>query len=583
MWKYLFLFVLFCGFDLLGQSNAPKEVVDGKKYYIHTVEQGNTLYGLQRTYGVPVETIVSSNPGLEKGLVTGSQVKIPLPLVTVTHVVQKKETLFGIAKTYGVSVNEVSSANPAADQGLKVGQKLIIHNVDKDLATSEVNVPEVDTITPVQAVDTVKPTVTVSFSDSIVEHTVLSHETLYSISKRFMVPVEELQRVNELKNSKINPGDKLKIPVKKERIEPVEVREVPPVETPLKDTTFIFEKKERYKVAIMLPFNLDKASGDPYTNVSTEFYMGAQLALDSLEKLGLKAEVFIHDTRTDSTSLKKVMVRPEFKGIDLVIGPLMGDNAEIVARWCKQNGVRMVCPVAANTAVLKNNPFVYQAVPSDFTMMEGLAGYVLKNHAKEQILLLKTGLEKDKLNYEAFRNSFMSLPTNGARPKLIEVSMDNYATFIKKGVNTVFVCPTVDRSTAVKFHNGLNTATENEKNNIEIFVYGTKDWLNFDELAIYKTFYHFAYCSPNDFSYSDPRVIALHKKYRSEYKSDMTKIAVQGFDVTFYFASRMLLDNDLKSGVMNSFNMKQAGSGNGYENKTTFILKQVEGEFINVE
>jgi hypothetical protein len=62
--------------------------------------------------------------------------------------------------------------------------------------------------------------------------------------------------------------------------------------------------------------------------------------------------------------------------------------------------------------------------------------------------------------------------------------------------------------------------------------------------------------------------------------ADMSKISVQGFDVTFHFLSEMLLQKKVKSNVMNDFKMTQAGVGNGYENSKVFIMRLENGEFI---
>jgi LysM repeat protein len=564
-------------------GSVPTEVVEGKKFYIHTIEQGNTLFGLQRTYDVSVESIVKSNPGIEKGLSVGQKVKIEVPIVTITHEVQKKETLFGIAKMYGVTMESVLIDNPSAEKGINVGQKLTVSGVEKGLVTDKPEViDETRKDTAVDNENIPENKVRVSFTDSIIEHTVLSLETLYSISKRFMVPVEELQKINGLRNSKINPGDKLKIPVKKESIEVVKIREIPQKEVRKVDSTLLYPKRDTYKIAILLPFNLDKGGNDQLATLATDFYMGVQLALDSLEKIGLKAEVFVHDVKNDSTSLKKVLLKPEFETIDLIIGPLMADNTEVVSRWCKSNNVRQICPVSVNTGVLLGNPFVYQAVPSDVTLMQGLARFVLTEHAADQIILVKSGLEKDKLNYDAFRNAFMTSFIKGIRPKLVEATTDNYSTFLKKGLNTIYVFPTIDRSTANKFHNGLNDASAKFTSN-SLYVYGTKDWLSFEDLAIYKGNYAFGYASPNDFNYEYEKVKRLHRKFRSEYSTDMTKIAVQGFDVAFFFIADLLLNKSVSDVIMNDFEMVQAGSGNGYENMNTFILRQENGEFVLVK
>jgi LysM repeat protein len=588
--KYLFLILIaIASFEVLAQpETAPTDIIGGKKYYMHTVEQGNTLFGLQKTYGVSTESIIKSNPGVEKGLSIGQVVKIEIPLVRVAHKVQKSETLFGLARLYNVSMDTIKKYNPKVSEGLTVGETLDIRGVEPKLAKGKEFVnQDIQTVTVdrvgVDRVDVEKPKVNpVSFSDSIIDHTVLDNETLYSISKRFMVPVEELQKLNGLRSSKINPGDIIKIPVKKESVEQIKVREIPVKEIRKVDSTLLFPKRDTYKVAILLPFNLDKGSNDQLSVLATDFYMGVKLALDSLEKLGLKAEVFVHDVKSDSVSLKKILLKPEFKSMDLVIGPLLSDNTDIVSRWCMNNNIRQVCPVSANPAVLQGNPFVYQAVPTDVTLMQGLAQFVLSEHATDQIVLVRSGLEKDKLNYDAFRSAFMTLPVKGTRPKLVEATMDNYGTFLKKGINSAYIFPTVDRSAANKFHNGINVASAKMSSN-SLYVYGTKDWLNFDDLPLFKGNYAFGYPSPNDFNYDDDKTKNLHRQFRSEFAIDMSKIAVQGFDVIYYFCAELLLNKNVSTGIMNEFEMVQAGSGNGYENMTTFILRQENGEFVRVK
>jgi len=575
-----FYFLIVTGCVLAQPGVTPTEVLNGKKYYLHKVETGNTLFGLQRVYGVPVEQIVKTNPGSENGLVVGQIIRIEVPLETVVHEVQKKETLFAISKKYGVTVESILAANPGAENGINVGQKLKITGVEKG-NVGEVIPPKEDTqkIEPVKVEELSVPQkeIKVSFTDSILDHTVLDHETLYSISKRFMVPVEELQRVNGLKSSKIKPGDVLKIPLRKERLEMVEVRSVPEKNLPKVDSSLLYPKKNSYKVAILLPFNLDKGVNDPYAGISADFYMGVKLALDSLETMGLKAEVFVHDTKADTLALKKILSKPELSSMDLIIGPLLTDGSDIIARWAKEKNIRVVCPVASNTTMLKGNPFVYHAVPSDATLMQGLARYTLEECSRDQIILIKP--TNDKLNYESFRNAFLSSSFSGVRPKLIEATPENFSTYLKKGINSTLIFPSSDRKEVLKFHNTLSSGMV-KLGSTSIHVLGVKEWVGFEGLNLNSVLYSFGYAAPNEFTYESEKVKILHKKYRSLYMADMSKISVQGFDVTFHFLSEMLLQKKVKSNVMNDFKMTQAGVGNGYENSKVFIMRLENGEFI---
>jgi len=349
----------------------------------------------------------------------------------------------------------------------------------------------------------------------------------------------------------------------------------------LKDSVIVFPKKERYKIAVLLPFNLEKGTTDAHTVVSVDFLMGVELALDSLQKIGLSADVFVHDTGSDTLSLENLLTRPEFLETDLIIGSLKPDATEYIARWCRKNGVRMVCPAGAGASILKDNPYVYRAVSSDFMLMQGLAGHVLTRHSKEQILLVKTDIEKDAAIYEAFRNAFTTLPCAGVRPKLIEVTSENYTSFLKRGTNTVIICPSTDKNFALKFNTGLNKVAGSS-----VMVYGMKEWLSIEDLPLSKAGYGFGFCTSNNFnnfSYTDPKVISLHKRFRSKFKADMSRYSVHGFDVAYFFISQLLLEKNVKTNVLNVFDMKQVGLGQGYDNQANYVLVKEEGKFVIAE
>ncbi len=586
-WIFVAFLLSFSSFFAQPET-AQTEVIGGKKYYVHFVQSGNTLWGIHEIYDVPVDDIIKFNPGTEKGLVDGQKLILPVQLQTVMHTVESKETLFAISKKYGVSVESIIAKNPSAELGIKVGQTLTVEGVEKKIIISE-NVPvsqvqkDKDKITEANKEDSLK--YKISFKDTVIQHLILDHETLYSISKRYMVSVEELQSFNGLKNSKIKPGEVLKIPIKKEKIQLLEKREVKKIVLRSVDSTLLFPQKSQYKIAIFLPFNLEKGENntDYISTLATEFYMGAKLAIDSLEKTGLEAQVFIYDSKTDTLTIKKILEKPEFNNMDLVFGPLTPDNVDVVARWCKINMVRMVCPVSVNSAIIKNNQFVYNAVPSDATLMKGLAEYTLNKNSKDQVIIIKPTSEKDLIMYESFRNTFLSSTFVGVRPKLIEATIENYLSFMKKGVNNILVFPTNEKSSAVKFMNNLSTSTS-KFNDENLFVYGTKEWMNFDDVKPhYKNKYNFHFASPNDLNYKYPQTENLHRKYRSTYNADMTKMAVQGFDVLYYFTSFLLLNNSINELTMNQFKLKQSGVNNGYENSNFYIIQQENFDLINVQ
>ena len=100
---------------------------------------------------------------------------------------------------------------------------------------------------------------------------------------------------------------------------------------------------DRHKLAIFLPLYLDSAfdaSGNyrydktfpKFINPGLEFYEGAQLALDSLQKENARLEVHIYDTRSATQNIAQVLQSPEFQGTELIVGHVVpGEMQQLVA------------------------------------------------------------------------------------------------------------------------------------------------------------------------------------------------------------------------------------------------------------
>lgn len=70
------------------------ETIDGKKFHIHTVEKGQTLYSISKTYETTINIILTNNTSAIDGLKMGDKLKIP---VAGSSEPTKKETTKGTA------------------------------------------------------------------------------------------------------------------------------------------------------------------------------------------------------------------------------------------------------------------------------------------------------------------------------------------------------------------------------------------------------------------------------------------------------------------------------------------------------
>ena len=112
----------------------------------------------------------------------------------VLHTVMPKQTLYGISKKYNVSIEELTKANPILEEGgLKINQVIKIpysRDVRKDLKKKEV-----------------------SIKGDTIFHTVLKKETLYALSRRYKINMEQIQAWNPMVAQEgLKEGSTLAIP-----------------------------------------------------------------------------------------------------------------------------------------------------------------------------------------------------------------------------------------------------------------------------------------------------------------------------------------------------------------------------------
>ena len=108
-----------------------------------TVESGDTLYSIGRTYKVSVQELIQANGIVNpRALKEGMQITVPH-----TYIIERGDTLYGIARANEMSVSELSDYNEL-DEGslIKVGQVILLpHNRDNSLVAEVDNTEETDT------------------------------------------------------------------------------------------------------------------------------------------------------------------------------------------------------------------------------------------------------------------------------------------------------------------------------------------------------------------------------------------------------------------------------------------------------
>jgi LysM repeat protein len=180
----------------------------------HTVVKGETVSSIARKYKVTPNDLYQLNNDIFDGIKEGQVILIPDSVIKtrsnglnsvnnstklldeiIYHEVKYGETKYGLSKRYGISINELEKQNPHIVNMLQAGHQLEIKGgVNAKKAKYQNNDSDID-------------------SSEFIIYEVLPGETLYGISRRYGLTVDDLMETNNLIGV-LRSGQILRIQVK---------------------------------------------------------------------------------------------------------------------------------------------------------------------------------------------------------------------------------------------------------------------------------------------------------------------------------------------------------------------------------
>lgn len=148
----------------------------------YIVQSGDTLYGISKQFGISVEDIKLTNNLSNNNIVVGTSLVIPSAATTSLYIVKTGDSLYSIAKKYDTTVADLMRINNLKSNVLHVGQQLKI------------------------------PINDIGNGNDYIIYVVKSGDSLYSISKKYGITVNDLRKYNNLSSDLLSIGQQLKIP-----------------------------------------------------------------------------------------------------------------------------------------------------------------------------------------------------------------------------------------------------------------------------------------------------------------------------------------------------------------------------------
>lgn len=642
------------------QLNLPTTQIGDKEYYRYDSSNGESIYDIAAKLGVTKDYIIQNNPdatdGISNGMtlyfptgktVTPAQATLKPQYPVLMHEVKQGETLYGLAKSYGTTIDELIAVNPGSENGIKIGQKLMIPSsrtneraaVDADKQVHDAFSQNSAPIAPLG-------------SDPVYQ-TINDGEDIYTIAKHYNTSIESILINNPgLKPDEYVAGTKIKVvpntavPFNYERvgrrnykyevkrgetyasiatdngISEAELKAAnPDLKKVKKGKTIILPKpfteqvtgdmatipveelrayyqpriqdlyenlvakrlENEVNIALVLPFQLHKSAPPKQAYLYTDYYKGFLLAMDSVSRITNRhINIKVYDTQHNLNVTDSILALPELKSMNMIIAPSEPQQLARINAFGKANGVPVMnCFTTKNEDYL-DNPYVYQVNTPTNEMMHDVMKWFDEQFKGYNVVFLNASSESDKEMFEHMRTHInrKKYPT-----ATINVSGDltynDISNQMNPGSKYVFIPSSGDKALVKKYIKALKQV-KNERFDCDLsliaypeYVLYLKDYQT--DLQDVDTYMFTRFFNAKGFRTRDLEA-AYKTNFGGEPLSAVPNMAIYGYDTGLYLLKSLGVDGiideetPLYKGIQTSFRWERGDNWRGYTNQAIEVV-----------
>ncbi len=546
----------------------PAGKIDTTRYTFYFVKPKEGKWRVAYNHGITVDELERLNPQIQgRNLQVNEKLVVPKNRAEtkpeedknfVYYEVKPLETVYSLTKRFNISEEELLRYNPELTEGLKAGQilKLPRHKTTSETKTSE--------------------------SGHFFFHTVKPKETIYSLTKKYNVSIADLMKYNPVLKDGLKAGQVLRIP-KPDFVVVFDINapfffRLEKIKNPEEYTVDLLEnltKDKNYKIAILLPFKLNRQSENDCANLRKnkilDYYAGIRMAVDSLKKLGLQIQYDVFDTQANPAVADQIMLQNDLTDYDFVLGPVYPQVVEKTASVLETFNTPVVVPSFRGMAAYGN---LVQTVTDSASMAQHMITFINEMKGDDNVLVVF-----DKKSRSVADTVAVSLGTlnmleahNSKHGNWLKDT--DFKTFLKKGKNNLIVLVTDDYSLVANVLAVLDGLSLQYP--VQLFM--LEDSKAVQTLDVKKmAAVHFTFPS-RDLKIPDPR---LRKSVKEQMGFYPTATFINGYDTTFDLMLRLANADNLFDGLK-KFGKTQETSriylygykaGQGFKNIASYILR----------
>ena len=652
---------IVCGaFMSQAQMNLPKTTIAGQEFYYYDVNAGESIYDIAAKLAVTKDEIIKNNPDAADGIENNMRLYFPVngeskpaPVIQeqatgTKHTVEQGETLYGLAKRYGTTVDELIAANPSSANGIKVGQVLVIPEKDANSTTVNASQQVQDAFSRNATMQVAAP----QGSDPVF-HTLQTGESIYTIAKQYNSSIEGIITANPgLKPEEYVAGAKVKIvpnsalpfiyertgrryykyevkrgetyasiaaengitedelkaanpdlkKVKKGKTislpKPYVERTTGEIATiPVEELQAYYEPRistlyenltakrleNEVNIALILPFQLHKSAPPKQAYLYTDFYKGFLMALDSTANITNKhINLKVYDTQHNLNVTDSILALPELKTMNILIAPSEPQQLSKINAFGKDNAVPVLnCFTTKNEDYL-DNPYVYQVNTPTNEMMHDVMRWFDEQFKGYNVIYLVESSDNDKEMFEHMRKhishkkySTTTINVNN------ELNYNDISNQMNPGSKYVFIPSSGDKSLVKKFIKALKEVKK-ERFDCDLSLIAYPEYVLY--LKDYQTDLQDVdtHMFTRFFNAKGFRTRDLESAYKSNFGGEPLQatpnMAIYGYDTGMYLLKSLgtdgIIDDEtpMYKGIQTSFRWERGDNWRGYTNQAIEVV-----------
>lgn len=337
-------------------------------------------------------------------------------------------------------------------------------------------------------------------------------------------------------------------------------------------------QKRTNNVVLLLPFCSKQILANPnhsdaqLGNLCREYYQGALIAMDQLEKKQVPVRLSVFDTENDSMVTVNQLKKMQLKEAELIIGPVMSGGNKVLADFVKGKDIFHVSPLMTFSKTRLNDPNWISANP-DLTIYGKLLYDHIHDQYKDSVNIIIVG---DKSTLDKNVSPAFKLANTGN--KLIKIKSVEYVKgldlqpYLSTTLSNHIIIPSASENVV----NGTLRAIKDTSLFSSITTYGFPQWLEF------KTPNYYAWqqanlqiATPFYIDYTREDVKAFIEAYREKFYTEPSEAAYKGYDQLLYFVQELnengkkfakKMEGEPQQVLHTTFDFRSQEKESGYQN-----------------